>query len=278
MDVLIASAHPLPEPDPDEAPLLASLAAAGIVARVAPWHDPDVDWSAAGVVLIRSTWNYYHRVDDFVAWARRVGERLHNPPDVVAWNAHKRYLLDLAAAGVPAVPTRLLGRGDATSLAAVLDAADWDDVVVKPAVSAASFRTLRTGRTAEGEAHLRALVAERDTLVQPYLRSVEGYGERSLVWIDGELTHAVRKSPRFQSGHEAVSEAVPIAEDEALLARRALAAVPEPLLYARIDIARDAAGAPCVMELELIEPSLFLRQAPWALERLVAAVRRRVSA
>jgi hypothetical protein len=113
-------------------------------------------------------------------------------------------------------------------------------------------------------------------LVQPYLDSVEGHGERALVWIDGELTHAVRKSPRFIGDAEQVSAAVPIADEEAAVARAALAVAPTPLLYARIDVARDEHGAPRVMELELVEPSLFFAQGPAALARLVAALRRQV--
>ena len=152
--------------------------------------------------------------------------------------------------------------------------------MVKPAVSAASFRTLRVGagNREDGEAHLQALLVERDVLVQSYLPSVEDHGERALVFIDGELTHAVRKSPRFEGDDEAVSlDAVPISTAEADLARLALAAVDGPLLYARVDVAPGPEGRPVVMELELVEPSLFLRQSAAALERFVAAIRGRVN-
>lgn len=116
--------------------------------------------------------------------------------------------------------------------------------------------------------------------MQPYLSSVEGHGERAIVWIDGEPTHAVRKSPRFLGDAESVSAAMPIGADEAELARRAVAAASEatgPLLYARIDVARDEHGSPVLMELELVEPSLFFTQAPTALDRYVAAVKQRLA-
>jgi hypothetical protein len=114
-------------------------------------------------------------------------------------------------------------------------------------------------------------------LVQRYEPAVEGYGERSLIWIDGALTHAVRKNARFAADQENVSNtSVPIADDERALAERVLAAAPQPLLYARIDIVRDPEGQPRLMELELIEPSLFFAQHPPAVARMAAAIARRV--
>jgi glutathione synthase/RimK-type ligase-like ATP-grasp enzyme len=193
---------------------------------------------------------------------------------VVRWNSHKGYLLELAAAGVPVVPTVLLRQGANVNLATIMSEQDWTRVVVKPAVSASSYRTLHADAETldEGDAHLRELLAERDVLVQPYISSVEDYGERAVIWIDGSFTHSVRKSPRFSADDEAVSEALPIAEDERLVVQQALAFVNQPLLYARIDLARDSDGRPQVMELELIEPSLYLLQSPDALSRLVSAI------
>jgi glutathione synthase/RimK-type ligase-like ATP-grasp enzyme len=232
-----------------------------------------VRWEDARLVVLRSTWNYPHRPQDFLDWVDRTARRagLLNPPAVVHSNIHKSYLLELERRGVPVVPTRLLRQGSGASLREA--AADWDTVVVKPAISAASLDTLRVERDApEGEAHLRRLLATRDVLVQPYLHSVEGVGERALVWIDGQLTHAVRKHPRFAAEDESVSAALPIEDDERRLAEAALATAPSPLLYARVDVARGADGRPVVMELELIEPSLFLMQHPQALERFADAI------
>lgn len=279
IDVALASCVVLPEPDADLPPLLAGLRAAGLSVEVLGWDDPRADFASARITLLRSTWNYSVQPDAFLAWIDRVAacSALWNRRETVRWNTHKSYLLDLEARGVPVVPTHLARRGDSTPLAAILDARGWADVVVKPAVSGGSRETMHVqAHTREaGEAHLRSLSAREDVLVQPYQRSVEAYGERALVWIDGELTHAVRKSPRFIGGVESVSAAVPIAPDEAELARRAIAVaagLTAPLLYARVDVARDARGAPQVMELELLEPSLFFPQAPAALDRYVAAV------
>lgn len=205
--------------------------------------------------------------------------RVANPWPIVRWNAHKGYLLALAERGISVVETTLVPRGDPRSLAAVLAPGALRDVVIKPAVSAGSFATIRsTPDDPAGAAHFRQLVEERDVLVQPYLPSVEGHGERAVVVIDGEVTHAVRKSPRFANGSEEVVS-VPLAPDEAVFAARVLTAAREitggaRLLYARVDTARDASGEPVLMELELIEPSLFFGHAPHALDRFVAAVAR----
>jgi hypothetical protein len=274
--VFIATERVLPEADPDEELLLEALVAAGLEPRLAAWDDRGVDWPAAALTVIRSTWDYHHYRGEFVAWAERAAglAPLWNPAPVVRWNSHKGYLLELAAAGVPVVPTVLLRQGANANLAAIISEHDWQRVVVKPAVSASSYRTVHADAETldEGDAHLRELLAERDVLVQPYISSVEDYGERAVIRIDGSFTHSVRKSPRFSADEEAVSGALTIAEDERIVAEKALAFVAQPLLYARIDLARDSDDRPQVMELELIEPSLYLLQSPAALSRLVSAI------
>ncbi len=282
LDVALATCVNLPEPDADLEPLLRTLRAAGVSAEPLAWDDPGADFGGARMTLLRSTWNYSEHPAAFRAWidATAPHTSLWNPAEVVRWNAHKSYLLDLQTRGVPVVPTRLERRGAAITLAAVMDAEGWPDVVVKPAVSAGSRATIRVHRDdlARGEAHLRALVAREDVLVQPYQPSVEGHGERAVVTVERAATHAVRKSPRFLGDPESVSQAVRIEGDERELVALALAAVPHPLLYARVDVARDGHGRPQVMELELIEPSLFFPQAPHALDAYVAAVVRHLGA
>lgn len=280
IDVALVTCANLPEPDFDAEPLCRSFEAAGIEAEIRAWDDPAASWSDAGISVLRSCWNYPRQVDRFLAWAERTARvtALWNPVEVVRWNVHKGYLLELERAGVPVTPTVLVRRGAEPGLGALMAGRGWERAVVKPAVSAASWRTIRVDRATadEGDRHLREITRERDALVQPYLQSVEGHGERALVWIDGELTHAVRKSPRFAGGDESVSEAVAISPSEADVAEQAVAAVGRPLLYARIDVAPGPGGSPCVMELELIEPSLFFPQCPDACERFVRAVRRRL--
>jgi hypothetical protein len=269
----IATCRPLPEPDPDQAPLTAALEARGAAVELVPW-DVDFDWRAVDLCVLRSTWDYHRRPDAFLAWVEKTAKttRLLNPPEVVRWNAHKEYLLELEASGLPVAPTALLRRGDVTTLRDVADGYGWDDVVVKPAVSASSHATIRAqrGGLRAAEAHLRELLDVEDVLVQGYLPSVEGHGERALVAIEGKLTHSVRKSRRFAGDAETV-ESVPIGADERALATRVLAQLPR-LLYARVDVAPAADGTPCVMEVELIEPSLFVSQNETALHRLADAI------
>ncbi len=280
MDLRIATCRPLPEPDVDEDILLAALRTRGVRPRMAAWNDPGERWDEPVPTVIRSTWDYIHDVGAFRTWIERVERAapLWNPGDVLRGNLHKRYLLELERRGISIVPTVCVTAKASATLAEVVREHGWDDVVVKPAVGAGSFGTLRfrVGESADGEAHFARLLAERDVLVQPYERSVEGHGERALVWIDGAFTHAVRKSPRFGEDAERVSEALAIEPDELDLGRRALEEHATKLLYARVDVARGPNGAPRVMELELVEPSLFLTQSPIALERLADGIARRL--
>jgi hypothetical protein len=276
--VALATATSIRKEDFDEAPLRAALSAAGVPSRVLAWDDPGAQpgFASAGACVLRSTWNYVPNYARFLPWIDRCASltALWNPAPIVRWNSHKKYLLELEAKGIPIVPTRYVPAGAPPELDELVG--DWAEVVIKPAVSAGSLDTIRVARgdLAPGQAHLARLCA-KDMLVQRYEPAVEGYGERSLIWIDGAFTHAVRKNPRFADDREYVSPAaMPIAEDERALGERVLAVVPRPLLYARVDVIRDPAGTPRLMELELIEPSLFFAQHPPAAARMAAAVAR----
>jgi glutathione synthase/RimK-type ligase-like ATP-grasp enzyme len=266
----IATCTTLPEVDVDEEPLARAVAAAGIDATLVAWDDPHADWDAPIPTLLRSTWNYALAIDDFLAWVSRVSAiaPLWNPPEVVRTNVHKRYLLELAARGVPVIPTTLVPRGE-MDLAAV----DTDRFVIKPEVGAGSLDT-RTFRRGDVDAieHLTMITARGAALVQPYVVSVEDYGERSMIWIDGDLTHSIRKSPRFSGDDERIDGPFPIADDERVVAEAALAPYVDKILYGRVDLARDGAGNPMVMELELVEPSLFFARHPPSLDRFVDAL------
>ncbi|MBU0640285.1 MAG: hypothetical protein KKB50_15570 [Planctomycetes bacterium] len=278
MRVALVTCVRLPEPDRDQAPLLAALRGAGVAAELLAWDDPRGDPAAFDVCTIRSTWNYYEDAAAFLAWIDKTAAatRLFNSAPVVRWNIHKRYLRELEGQGLPIIPTSWVARGAAPAFARILDERGWSDVVIKPAVSAASFRTRRfnAAQCDAGQAFLDELSRAGDVLVQRYMPAIEAEGERALVWIDGQFTHAVRKSPRFAEDDEHVSDALDISAAERAFGDRVLAAVDHNLLYARVDVIRDTRGELCLSELELMEPSLFLVQSPTALERLVTAILR----
>lgn len=277
MKLRVATCLTLPEIDVDAAPLAAALAAANIDATLVAWDDPTADWDAPIPTILRSTWNYALDVTGFLAWLDRAARAapLWNPPDIVRGNVHKRYLLELAARGVPVVPTTLVERGGTADVARVAD-----KIVIKPEVGAGSLNTRVFHLPAEraaAQAHLASITTHGAALVQPYLASVDDYGERSLVWIDGALSHAIRKAPRFAGDDEAITGPFPIADEERAVAERALAPIADRILYGRVDLARDAAGQPVVMELELVEPSLFFARGPGSAERYVAGLLRRLT-
>jgi glutathione synthase/RimK-type ligase-like ATP-grasp enzyme len=164
------------------------------------WSDPAVDWSAYDLAVVRTVWDYTAHRDAFVDWAARVADltTIENSADVLRWNTHKGYLLELEERGAPVVPTAWLGQGDAVDLADLCAARGWDEVVVKPAVAAGSDGLVRAAGVAA--AHRRAqdavdaLLAAGDVMVQPFRRRIVE-GELSLVAVEGRVTHAVRKRP-----------------------------------------------------------------------------------
>jgi glutathione synthase/RimK-type ligase-like ATP-grasp enzyme len=280
--VAVVTCLKIPDPDHDQELLLGALRQSGLRAELLAWDDPKGDPGAFDLCVLRSCWDYYRDPPRFLAFvadaARR--SRLWNPEKILRWNLHKRYLRELENAGLPIIPTVWLDKGASVDLATVMETNSWDDVVVKPAISASSFGTERfqIDRVDEGQRFLDTMLAERDVMVQRYIKDATGMGERAIVWIDGRLTHAVRKFPRFTGDGENVSEALPISKSERAIAQQALSLVEDELLYARVDVMNDEDGKLLVSELELMEPSLFLRRSPAALERFVGAVGRRAAA
>ncbi len=263
--------------DPELAAVSNALRAVGLSADVVSWDD-ETDWAAYGLVLVRSPWDYFDRVAEFYEWAASVQQvtRIVNPADVIRWNSHKGYLIELGAKGVPIVPTRLIP-GESVDVDAQLDECPWGEVVIKPAVDGGARETLRARRDSEdARLHAERLSHTGDVIVQPFAPAILE-GERSLVFLGGALSHAVLKVPAqgdyrvqyFYGGTERDH-----APDSAEL-RVALSAIdnaPGRLTYARVDLV-DWEGAPSLIELEAIEPDLYLRGSPQRLARLAAVVR-----
>jgi glutathione synthase/RimK-type ligase-like ATP-grasp enzyme len=288
--------------DEDLPPLREALIAQGARVTTPCWDDEAVDWALFDAAVLRSTWDYAERLGEFLAWAGRCAARtrLFNPPDVVRWNTDKRYLVELARAGVPVVPTRYVAPGaDAAAElsrflgggAGALTVGHSDrfaEFVVKPVVGAGSRDAARYGRAddARAEMHLgRLLVSGRDAMLQPYLGGVDEHGETAVIYLGDEFSHAVRKGVLLRAGAGFVAglfapeeiRAREADDDERRVAAAACAAIPfERLLYARVDLIRGDDSAPVVLEVELTEPSLFLAHAPGSARRLAAALLDRV--
>ncbi|MEM1183583.1 MAG: hypothetical protein AAGI53_01135 [Planctomycetota bacterium] len=281
MRIALARCLDLPEADMDEAPTLAAFERAGHEVTCLNWDDPHAEpASGFDAVVIRATWNYVNRYADFRDWVDDTAKqtRLFNSAADVRWNLHKGYLQTLALKGVPIVPTRLVRAGLSLDLASLASQERWTKLVVKPAIGAGSFltRVYRAGDE-EAQAFLDRYAVAQDMLIQEYMTSVETGGERSLVVIDGELTHAVEKAPRFDDDEESV-KAAPVSDEDRAFAANVLGAADfGDLLFARVDVMVDPSGATVLSELELIEPSLFFPFGERGLARLVAGVERRVS-
>jgi glutathione synthase/RimK-type ligase-like ATP-grasp enzyme len=262
----------------DDELLREALQECGAEALSVVWDEEGSEWDSFDLCLVRSTWDYHEKYEEFLGWTRRVeaATELRNPADVIAWNSNKTYLRELAEGGVRTVPTVWVRQDSNADLEAILAERGWDEAVVKPVVDLGA-RNLHRVRRGEGSTALEDVLRRHDAMVQPFLPSLEEQGETSLVFIAGELSHTVRKRPaagdfRVQSiwgGTAAATEPDP---QQVELAEQVLAQLNEPPLYARVDLVKDLEGNPTLIELELIEPNLYLGTAPSAATRLAIAV------
>lgn len=272
--VLLATCAALPDADEDGDVLVQALAEQGVDARWSVWSDPAVDW-AAGLTVLRTTWDYTADLPAFLRWVENV-PRVANAPAVVRWNSDKLYLRDLAAAGVPAVPTRFVAPHESAALFEAEGRRDPDEIVVKPSVGAGSRGAGRftRDRASAAQRHVADLhAAGRTAMIQPYLPGVDTAGETSLIYVDGRFSHSIRKGPMLPEG-----VAHPVQGWELYVAEIIEPRTPEPAelavgaatldavrdrfggdqLYARVDLLPTPDG-PVLVELELTEPSLFLQ-------------------
>ncbi len=272
MRIALATCETLPDLFTDDQMLAEALRRRGAEAFPLVWSSEAAATETPDLCVIRNTWDYYLHPEAFLAWAEAMASRsvLLNPIALLRWNHHKGYLLELAAKRLPVVPTILAKHGRDMNVAALSAAAAWGDVVVKPAISAGAYRTGRyRGEDPAAQIHLQGLLQEGDALLQPYLSSVETYGERSFLFIGGELTHAVKRTQALTEGVgiERTMERVIPTEEERRIACEVMAALPVAPTYGRVDLAPDAQGRPLVMEVEVMEPRLFLQECPEALEK-----------
>lgn len=270
-DIVIVTGRDLPHPEFESESIQGALAQRGVTATIAAWGTPES--LAGGLTLIRSTWDYTAHLEQFLAWTREAAAttRLVNPASVVEWNAHKSYLLALTDAGVPVVETTVTQKGASAEVQAAALAEYDGEVVIKPAVSVGAIGAMRLdARSREAAMHLEALSVVGEVLVQPFEPGISK-GEASLLYFGGKFSHAVRKTPapgdyRVQSFLGGTVDPHVASAAQRAVAATALAAVGAELAYARVDLVDRVAG-PAVMELELIEPELFLRVDDQAVER-----------
>jgi len=259
------------------------LIEAGHDASVAAWDDDSVDWSSFDAALIRATWNYAQHLEAFREWLRRVDGQttLINPRSTLEWNLHKGYLRELEGAGVPITPTAFFDRGQTGSVLSLCEQRGWARIVIKPTVSAGSFGTRSfdrcKGETGAAQAFFDDMVAQRDMMIQRYIPSVDTVGETALIVIDGQLTHAIEKRPRFDDQDEEVYLRESISDEMREFAQQVLAAAGKDAIYARVDVFPNEDGSLMLSELELLEPSLFFPHSPDAVGVFVRGVEKRVS-
>lgn len=263
-------------PDPDATPLRAALVALGASSSLVSWDDPRVDWASFAKVFVSSTWDSVDRPDEYLAWARRVSKisDLVNPVTVLEWDLDKVSQRDLAAAGVPVVPTTWVAPGD-----------HWNapppgsEFVVKPSVSAGGRNTARyAGGDATAVAHVNALQRGGQTvMIQDYLSTIDTEGETDLIFVGGRFSHAVLKKPLLKEGQGILARpwehmawfglAEPSTEQLSVALRTMEAAstrLGQYLAYGRVDLVNDSSGDPLVLEVELIDPYLSLDANPSA--------------
>ena len=262
-----------------------ALEARGVTVTGLAWNDTDARFSGFDAAIFRSSWDYHHAPEAYLSWLARwegAGVRFWNPPDLVRWNLTKRYLLDLGQRGVSVVPTVVLDEPASSHLPAVLAGHGWRQAVVKPLIGASGHDATLVG---PGDVHAVAAAIDggrirRPVLVQPFVEAIATRGECSMIFIEGEMTHAVLKQPaagdfRVQSSYGGtLARAVP-SRAMAAVAQQALAALPAAPLYARLDCVEAETGV-LVMEVEVHEPGLFFGVAPEGAVRLADAIVRRL--
>jgi glutathione synthase/RimK-type ligase-like ATP-grasp enzyme len=284
--IALATSEELPGLDPDSQLLLPVLAERGIDARPVVWSDPGVDWSSFDAIVIRSTWDYFYRAREWADWLDRVeatGVPMLNPVGIVRWNSHKSYLEQLARADVPVVDTVMTRGTGRVDLADLVAGAGWEDAIVKPAIDGGAARLFRVSDVDDAQARFDALTSEGDVLVQPFLPSIESEGELSLFYFGGELSHTVVKRPkpgdiRVQPQHGGAYEPIGPTSEMIHVAARVFDAIEAELLYARVDLVRAPDDTLRLIELEAIEPLLFLEVDDAAAGRFVDALAERLGA
>jgi hypothetical protein len=259
----------------------APLAARGWTVEEIPWTRPNVDWRDFSVVVIRSTWDYQLQHDRFLQTLSQIESQtqLLNPLAICRWNMRKTYLRELAAQGIPTVPTIWLDQLQPAGIAESFEKFATTHLVVKPIVGANADDTYPLEKDVASDNLQNALrvFAAKPVIVQPFIDSISAVGEHSLFYFAGRYSHAILKTPcvgdfRVQEEHGGRIQSVTAAADLLAVGEQVIQALGEKLLYARVDLVRLADAEPALMEVELIEPSLYFSYDAKSAERFADAL------
>ncbi|MBK6751007.1 MAG: hypothetical protein IPG67_13640 [Acidobacteria bacterium] len=256
---------------------IAPLEELGWKVETVSWRDASVDWNHFEIVVIRTPWDYQRSPDEFLKVLERVDSssaRLENPLDVVKWNLDKRYLRDLESRGLRIVPTIWDGIYEQRSFYRWMADLGCEELIIKPTISATAEHTYRLN---EFDPLLAEIFATRSFMVQPFLENIVTEGEYSLFYFNGEYSHAILKSPkeedfRVQEEHGGLITAVEPTSELSDAGRKAFEMISPSPLYARVDLVRDDEDEFALIELELIEPALYLRMDADSPQRFASAI------
>lgn len=265
----------------EDAMVLEALQKLKIHAIKKDWADPDFDWSQTRFALFRTTWDYFHRFEEFELWLNRVKDQTHliNPESLIRWNMDKHYLQDLEKKGVPIVPSYFVKKGSAMYLRDLHDHTGWYNTVLKPVISGAARHTYRleSATIHEHEKIFRNLIANESMMLQPFQSNIVTKGEVSHVVIDGNHTHAVLKKAkegdyRVQDDWGGTVHNYKASAEEIEFAEQVVRSCDPVPVYARVDVVWDNQDQLALGELELVEPELWFRKNPPAADALAAAI------
>lgn len=277
----IATCDAIPELSQDDQLLRDALQDRGATIDIHSWDAPDVRWAESDGVIVRSVWDYHHRHEQFLSWVETVAAvaPMFNSASLLPWNVDKLYLQGFIDAGLAIVPTRWIISDNPTSIASIMEAERWDHIVLKPTISASAMQTIKvtSENITEAETLLAEILPRCNAMVQPCLASVKEVGETPMLYFGGKFSHAVRRPSPLDHGEELIPDQPPLlliqpTSAQIEVADAVMANLSEVPAYARVDLVDGDDGSPLLLELELIEPYLFMASRPESAVQLAAVI------
>lgn len=276
MRVALITGAEMAKPDPESHLLIHELGLLGITSELISWRAP-LDWSLFDLVVIRTPWDYFLHLEEFLSWVEDVEKvtRVLNSSCILRWNCHKKYLKELSGLGVPTVPTLWVTKNQQCD--GLMDSIEWPIVVVKPAVSIGAIGALKGNpQDSHVKHHLEEELKKGDVMIQPFLESVADFGELSLIYFNGAYSHSILKKPqqgdyRVQDAYGGTNTVFEPEIEAQKIGDQVMSHLPDFSLYARVDLVKYQ-NQWLLMELEAIEPELFLPLDPQASVRLAKAI------